>query len=222
VDIQLGKKVISSDGKHVGHVDSLVVDYNTHDIQSIISRSGVMLTVDRIIPIEAVGQVDNDGDVHLTMPAVEVEQQQRFAEREFRTATPEELMPMPQTWMSGTGQTPIYFGTATDSLGYRDDTPFFSNAPLSPPDVEVESNLPEESTRINSGTDVVGIDGKKIGTVDDVVYSADGRVTGFVVKAGFLFHHDIDVPGNWIEEISPDRVRLRVTADQANETHDAT
>jgi len=220
VDIELGKKVISSDGEHVGHVDSLVVDYNTHDVQSIISRSGVMLTVDRIIPVETVNRIDDEGDVHLTLAAAEVEQQQKFVEREFLAATPEELEPMPVTWATGTGQTPYYYYPPTSSHGFRDDTPFFGTAPLAPPDVEVESNLPENATRLGKGTDVVGSDGKKIGTVEDVVYSDDGSVTGFMVKAGFLFHHDIDVPADWIESISDDKVRLRVTADQANETHD--
>jgi len=220
MDIKLGKKVISSDGEHVGNVDSLVMDYNTREVQSIICRSGVLLTVDRIIPLEAVNMLDDEENVHLSMTAGQVEQQQRFVEREFRAATPEELEPMPVTWATGTGQAPYYFYPPTDSLGYRDDAPFFSNAPLAPPEVEVESNLPENATRIDAGTDVVGSDGKKIGVVDDVLFSEDGDVTGFVVKAGFLFHHDVDVPADWIESVTDDKVRLRVTADQADEMHD--
>jgi sporulation protein YlmC with PRC-barrel domain len=155
------------------------------------------------------------------MPSDEVDRQQEFVQREFRAASPDELEPMPVTWATGTGQAPFYFYPATDSLGYRDDAPFFSNAPLAPPDVEVESNLPENSTRLSSGTDVVGSDGNKIGTVEDVTYSEDGSLTGFVVKAGFLFHHEVNVPADWIESVSDDRVRLRVTADQASEAHGA-
>ncbi|HEX3722597.1 MAG TPA: PRC-barrel domain-containing protein [Nitrolancea sp.] len=221
MDIQLGKKVISSDGKHVGNVDSLVMDYDTHELQSVVCHSGVLLTVDRIIPVQAVESLDGDGNLLLGMPSDEVDRQQEFVQREFRAASPDELEPMPVTWATGTGQAPFYFYPATDSLGYRDDAPFFSNAPLAPPDVEVESNLPENSTRLSSGTDVVGSDGNKIGTVEDVTYSEDGSLTGFVVKAGFLFHHEVNVPADWIESVSDDRVRLRVTADQASEAHGA-
>src|SRR6185437_2686410 len=100
-NIELGTKIVSSDGKDVGKVDSLVLDYNTREVQSIICRSGVLLTVDRIIPLEAVNMLDDEENVHLSMTAGQVEQQQRFVEREFRAATPEELEPMPVTWATG-------------------------------------------------------------------------------------------------------------------------
>jgi len=220
MDVELGKKVISSDGKQVGKVDSIVMDYNTREMQSIICRSGMLLTVDRIIPLDAVAQLDEDGNVILSLTADDAEKQQRFVQREFRAATPDEMEPMPVTWATGTGQAPFYFYPATDALGYRDDTPFFSNAPLAPPDVEVESNLPENATRLGTGTSVVSSDGHKLGTVEDVEYNPEGDLTGFIVKAGFLFHHDVDVPASWIESVTSDEVKLRVTADQANETHD--
>lgn len=216
--IELGTKIVSSDGEHVGKVDSLVLDYNTREVQSIICRSGVLLTTDRIIPIGMVDKRDADGNLLLNISAAEVKKQQEFVEREFRTMSPDEVGPMPVTWATGTGQTPYYFYTATDSLGYRDDTPFFSNAPLAPPDVEVESNLPENATRLDSGSDVIGSDGKKLGTVENVTYTEDGDITSFIVKAGFLFHHDIDIPAEWISSVSDEGVHLTVTADQAEAT----
>jgi sporulation protein YlmC with PRC-barrel domain len=217
-DIELGTKIVSSDGEHVGKVDSLVLDYNTHEVQSIVCRSGFLLTTDRIIPIGMVDQRDADGNLMLNITADQVKEQQQFVEREFRTMSPNEVEPMPVTWATGTGQAPYYFYPATDSLGYRDDTPFFSNAPLAPPDVEVESNLPENATRLNSGSDVIGSDGKKLGTVENITYTQDGDITSFVVKAGFLFHHDVDVPAEWISSVSDDGVHLTVTADQADAT----
>ncbi|HVB63428.1 MAG TPA: PRC-barrel domain-containing protein [Nitrolancea sp.] len=220
MEIHLGKKVISSDGKHVGHVDSLVIDDMTHDVQSIISRSGVMLTVDRIIPIEAVGQVDSDGNVHLTMQATEADQQQQFVDHAFRVANPDELNELPQSWMSVTGQMPIFFGTGNATLGYNNDSSILRSSPIDSSEMKVDSNLPEWEGLLGSGTDVVGSDGKKIGTVDDVTYSEDGKITGFMVKAGFLFHHDVRLPADWIESVVSGKVRLNVTADQAKETHD--
>ncbi|HVX31079.1 MAG TPA: PRC-barrel domain-containing protein [Nitrolancea sp.] len=214
--IELGTKIVSSDGKDVGKVDSLVLDYNTREVQSIICRSGVLLTTDRIIPIGLIGTRDADGNLMLTITADEVKKQQAFVEREFRTMSPDEVGPMPVTWATGTGQAPYYFYPATDSLGYRDDAPFFSNAPLAPPDVEVESNLPENATRLDSGSDVFGSDDKKLGTVETVTYTQEGDITSFVVKAGFLFHHDVTIPAEWISSVSNDGVRLTVTADQAD------
>ena len=220
MEIELGKKVFSSDGKHVGHVDSLVIDYNTRDIQSIISRSGVMLSVDRIIPLEAVDSIDDEHDVHLSISADEVKRQQQFMEREFRVANQDETKDMPQTWLAASGQMPLYYGVGDATLGYNNDSTIYRTSALDAPDMEVESNLPEWEGRLDSGTDVVGSDGKKIGTVEDVDYDATGKLTGFVVKAGFLFHHDVSIPMNWIESIAADTVILNITADQAKKTHD--
>ncbi|HEX7101097.1 MAG TPA: PRC-barrel domain-containing protein [Nitrolancea sp.] len=217
-NIELGIKIVSSDGEHVGKVDSLVLDYNTREVQSIICRSGFLLTTDRIISIGMVDQRDADGNLVLNITADQVKEQQQFVEREFRAMSPDEVGPTPVTWATGTGQAPYYFYPATDSLGYRDDAPFFSNAPLAPPDVEVESNLPENASRLDSGSDVVGSDGKKLGTVEDVTYTENGDITSFVVKAGFLFHHDVNIPAEWISSISDDVVHLTVTADEADAT----
>jgi len=217
-NIELGTKIVSSDGKDVGKVDSLVLDYNTREVQSIICRSGFLLTTDRIIPIGMVDKRDADGNLMLNISAAQVQEQQEFIERKYRTMTADEVGPMPVTWATGTGQAPYYFYPPTDALGYRDDTPFFSNAPVEPPNVEVESNLPETATRLDSGSDVVGSDGKKLGTVENVTYTEDGDITSFVVKAGFLFHHDVDIPAEWISSVSDDGVHLTVTADQADAT----
>lgn len=213
--IELGTKIISSDGEDVGKVDSLVLDYNTREVQSILCRSGFLLTTDRIIPIGMIDRPDADGNLRLNITAAEVKKQQAFVEREYQRMSPDEVGPLPVTWATGTGQAPYYFYPPTDSLGYRDDAPFFSNAPLAPPNVEIDSNLPENATRLDSGSDVFGSDGKKLGTIENVTYTQDGDITSFVVKAGFLFHHDIDIPSEWISSVSDEGVHLTVTADQA-------
>src|SRR6185437_4821565 len=83
-NIELGTKIVSSDGEDVGKVDSLVLDYNTREVQSIICRSGFLLTTDRIIPIGMVNKRDADGNLRLNITADEVKVQQEFVEREYR------------------------------------------------------------------------------------------------------------------------------------------
>jgi uncharacterized protein YrrD len=68
---------------------------------------------------------------------------------------------------------------------------------------------------IESGTDVVGSDGDKVGSVDDVLFDAEGRITGFIVRAGFLFKHDVMIPIERVAEIGHDQIHLNVTGDQA-------
>ena len=117
--------------------------------------------------------------------------------------------------MNAAGAPSVFWAYGTEPLGYTNEAPYFAEAPSNPPVDEVQSNLPEQSVLVNEGTDVVGSDGEKIGTVDQVAYTPDGDIDGFVVKAGFIFHNDVRIPGNWIEEISGDIVTLNVTSDEA-------
>ena len=215
VEIKLGKPVMSSNGKHVGDVDSLVVDYNTKDVMSVIVKSGVLFSTDRIVPVESFERVDDDGTVYLNLTEEEAANQEEFVRQEFTAANPGDYPYTDEAWVSGTGQPSVFWAYGTAPMGYTSRAPFFAEAPVNPPEVEVKTNLPERSVRIGHGTDVVGSDGKKIGTVDEVDYTEDGEVDGFVVKAGFLFHHDVRIPGDWINEVNGDLVTLTVPANQA-------
>ncbi len=223
VDIKLGSRVYSTNGRHVGNVDSLVVDYNTKDVTSIIVRSGVFLATDRIFPVETFDSIDDDGAVHLNLNDEEAENEQEFVKRDYVAWDPNNSM-YPYTdeaWVSGTGQPSVFWAYGTAPLGYSGSAPFFAEAPTDAPVEEVETNLPEQSVLVNKGTDVVGKDGEKIGTVDEVLYDSQGEIDGFVVRAGFLFHHDVHIPGDLIDEVSGEVVTLNVTSDQAEQYNHA-
>ena len=64
------------------------------------------------------------------------------------------------------------------------------------------------ATRVQTGTDVYGSDGEKIG---DVAGIADKY---FVIEKGFLFTTDIYVPMSAITSVDDDRVTLAMTKDQ--------
>ena len=42
-----------------------------------------------------------------------------------------------------------------------------------------------------------------------------GNIAAFVVKAGFLFKHDVRVPRSWVAEVDDKRVLLNLTGDEA-------
>lgn len=216
--IKLGSRVMSRNGEHVGNVDSLVVDYNTKDVMSIIVRSGVFFHTDRIIPVESFDRVDADGTVYLKLTEQEADQHEEFVQQRFTAADPADYPYTDEGWVAGTGQPSVYWAYGTAPLGYSSNAPFFAEAPINPPEIEVRNNLPEQAARISTGTEVVGSDGQKIGTVDEVAYSQEGEVDGIVVKAGFLFHHDLRIPSDWIDEVTGDTVTLTVTSDQAEQS----
>jgi uncharacterized protein YrrD len=71
---------------------------------------------------------------------------------------------------------------------------------------------------ISHGTEVVASDGRKVGTVAEIFVTPDGKVTGFVVKAGFLFKRDVVIPIEWVAEIGEKHIRLKMTADDTEES----
>ena len=223
MDLKLGKKVVSVDGRHVGHADAFVLDYNTRNVQHIVVRSGLLLEHDRLIDRELVDHVDDEGTISLSIPVEQIKKQPEFFEREFVVAKQHDLSDMPDEWVgSGTGAPPVYFGTGSDSLGYGRGEPFYGSAPVIPPETQFQRNIDVEDVVVDSGTAVVTSDDKTIGHVGEISYAPDGSMTGFVVRAGHVFHHDVDIPAAWIKVIGADHVRLSVTSAEVSEPHPAT
>lgn len=218
MELGFRKPVMSRDGRHIGHVDGLILKYNTHDVESFIVQSGVLLEHDRLVSREFVDSIEPDGTVTLKVTLDEVKRLPEFVEREFVIAKSHDLGGMPDEWVAmGTGSPPVYFGTESDSLGYGRTEPFYGAVPVIPPEVMIESNVPFEDVVLDEDTDVLGSDGRKIGTVDEVHYGPDGRITGFVVKAGFLLRYDVEIPADWVESVGEQHVRLRVSAENVRE-----
>ncbi len=222
MELKLGKKVVSADGQHVGHADAFVLDYYTRNVQQIVVRSGLLLEHDRLIDRQLVDHVDADGTIALSIPVDKIKKQPEFFDREFVVAKPHEMAEMPDEWVgSGTGAPPVYFGIGTDSLGYSRAEPFFGAAPIVPPGTEFQTNINTEDVVIDSGTAVVTSDGKTIGHVDEISYAPDGSMTGFVVRAGHIFHHDVRIPAAWIKAVGAGHVGLNVTSAELGEPHPA-
>src|SRR5690606_26671170 len=129
--------------------------------------------------------------VHLNVSSETVDQSPEFFEANFIIPQEEDLAWLPHAWVAsqGTGAPILYGGEY--GQGYDPNTGLIETAPLDPPVVETESNLRDDTVVIDEGTNVVDRSGDKIGTVDEIVYDEDGTVAGFVVKAGFILHHDI-------------------------------
>lgn len=216
-EIEMGKPVVSRDGKHIGDVDRLVVDPKTGEIVQLIVKKGVILSTDRIVERGAIQQIDPDGTLRLDVMSDSVDEQlPEFVETRYITPREDELRAASASWVAGPrlGESILW---APDYLGqgYDPHGSLFEAAPVVAPIEEVRSNIDEDMVLIDAGTDVIDRSGEKVGTVDEVVYNEDGELTEFVVKAGLLFHHDVHVPADWVESITADSVQLRVTAEEA-------
>lgn len=223
--INLGAKVVTSDGTDVGKIDRLVVDPRSDRMQEFVVRKGFFVEHDVIIPIgEVEDRVGNDDDstVHLRMTADQVKQLPEFVETSYMAA-PDGMYPglfgdsIGTAGATGGGflwPAPIYEPAAQGSLG-RAGLP--ADAPLSDGSGSnaVAPGMMGDRLResrpgnvfLTTGTDVKTRGGDKVGTVDELVVDPErGKVTEMIVKKGLFGGKEIRIPTQFIDEIDDDAV----------------
>lgn len=219
--IDIGKEVIASDGEKIGKVDRLVLDSDTNNLSKFIVHKGMFWSEDKIVDLELVSEVDGDGNIHLTVPSDDEDTMPVFIEETHRVATDEETSALGYSAFVGTAPyAPIMYAPGGASGQYRPGSgPFFDTAETGGV-LEQRTNLPEDSMTIDKGTEVVGSDGDKVGEVEEIRMDADGKTTGFVVKSGFIFTKDVEIPMDLVDHISGVHIALKVTADEAKRMHE--
>lgn len=215
--IDLGKDVIASDGEKVGLVDRLVLDSETQNLTKFVVHKGMFWSEDRIVDLDLVSNLDSEGNVHLRVPSDDEDTMPPFVEDTFRVAEEEEARNLGYGAYFGTAPyAPIWFAPGGTGGQYRPGSKtFFDAGEASSGTLERRSNLPEDSYTIDKGTEVVGRDGDKIGEVDELLIDENGNPTGFVVKSGFIFTHDVEIPMDAVDHMSGAHVMLRITGDEA-------
>ncbi|MBA2521515.1 MAG: PRC-barrel domain-containing protein [Chloroflexia bacterium] len=216
--IEFGHDVYSSDDKKLGTVVGLVMDAENQTVRGLVLGEGLFNQDERLVDISAVA-TSNDERVSLNMTDDAAAALPRFLKEEYieRPREAPDALIMPAAGVGG----PIFYDSSVTASGYTDypgNNSFFDPAPIDPPVVETRSNLDETEVILKKGTDVVGSDGEKVGTVNDIRFDNDGRLAGFVVKAGFLFTHDISIPASAVSEVDDNRVQLNITSEQAKGT----
>lgn len=218
--VEFGDDVYSSDGAKLGTVAGVVMNSENHNVTGIVLGEGIFHNDQRLVDISAVASVDNAAKrVNLNTPESKAQAFPRFLTEEYiqkPREAPDTLI-MPAAGVGG----PIFYDSSVTATGYTDypgTDSFFEAAPLDPPVVETRSNLGELDVVLKHGTDVYGSDDKKVGTVDDIRFDEGGELAGFIVRAGFLFKHDVSIPGSAVSEIDDNRVQLNITSEQAEAT----
>jgi uncharacterized protein YrrD len=218
MEVELGKPVVTSDGEKVGTVDRLVIDPDSRTIREFLVQQGTLLTSDRIVEGSFVDRIDADGTVYLTLTEDQVESLPEFVEHHYHAPGDQELGAMPHAWIGGAGGAgggPLFWGPLGPGRGEAGRGLFFEPAPANPIPKEPDDSLREDEIVIDEGTNVLGRDGDKIGTVEEISYDANGKISGFTVKSGLIFSHDVHVPISWVDSIRTDAVQLSVTAEEA-------
>jgi uncharacterized protein YrrD len=216
VEIRLGAAVVTSDGAEVGKVDRIVVEPDTQEFLEIVVHKGFWFSEDRIIAMEHIDHVNDDGAIVLNIDRQRAGTLPPFAMQEYRVAKVADIgsYPMP----GGTGSSmvePILWresrheGQLQDASAAR-----YEHAVLESSAVEARSNLPFAAISITDGTDVIDSAHEKLGEVDELLYDEQGHISGFVMRAGFFHREKVAIPVDIVAGITHEYVRLSITGDE--------
>jgi uncharacterized protein YrrD len=79
---------------------------------------------------------------------------------------------------------------------------------------------PDDMVRptVSPGTPILDSDGEEVGHVHDMDFAADtGAPTRLVLRKGFIFKEETEIPVSMIQDISDDGVMLNVTKAQVQQ-----
>ena len=190
-DIDIGADVYGVDGKKLGTVQYVIVRPPEMRVTDIVVSTGALLGRDVVVPVDRILDV-TDGDVVLSIGKDELKAYPDYVEVNYEKPPP--------GWVPPTN---FYFPPAAVLLPPTAAVPEL---------VDVRVNAPPGTRGIREGMEVKTVDGHKVGTIDklDIDIETD-RITGFVVKEGFLFTRDTRIPVGDVKELRDDEVILKLT-----------
>lgn len=195
-----GTRIESADGDHLGDVDRLVIDPSGRQITHVVVRKGIFFPDDRVIPVDTIAHAD-EAAVRLR-ESVDADQLPPFEEGHY--------VGLDEATLRELG----HAGADAYAWAYPlNPSPVFPRYPTYPPTakVDVERNVPDDSAIVEPGTDVVTIDGEKLGTIREIRTDEFGALSHVTVDPGLLQAETL-IPAHWIRKIDDDRVEIGVGA----------
>lgn len=196
--------VTTQEGTDIGHIDRVVLDPRTKAVTHVVVRKGVLLTEDKVIPIDLIESATEDrvtirtaGDLE-TLPPFE---EKHFVQAEEGAAGSAPGDAPALNWYSPMGPLP--------PIGWA--------GPAAAPTVETERNIPEGTVPLKTGAKVIAADGKEVGRVEGVITaSPQDRATEIVVARGGLLRKKRKkrLPIRWVEEVREGEVHLTVASSE--------
>jgi sporulation protein YlmC with PRC-barrel domain len=212
LEVNLGARVRSSDGKSLGKVDELVVDADTNTLAYLVIDKG-KLHDGRLVAINLIDRTDHEG-VLLTVDKNAAEELPAFIREEFvqiRGNASYGVATGGQVDVGGTGNNWMIYGSSGGQYAHTGSGSLFMSAPIGNIVSEEVSSIEESDIVLSEGTRVVDNDGQTIGHIDEILFDEQRHPSGFIVRAGHLKHHEVRVPNEWVEGMAHDHIRLKVT-----------
>jgi uncharacterized protein YrrD len=202
MDFDFGADVRRPDGEKLGELRHVVYDPDTTQIVYLVVEHSGFEGREVLVPIGAVEGADDDA------VTLELSRQQFDSLRDFVTdrnvAPPPDAANITEDEITEPVNVPdvppVGAATGVESIAFT-------------PIVQEIRHIPGRDEVIDGNSVVWATDGE-VGKVRVVeMNDQTERITGFVVEKGLIFHHDLFVPIDWVENIRPEVIVLNV--DQA-------
>jgi uncharacterized protein YrrD len=204
--VDLGARVRTSDGQDVGVVDKLIFDPATERVRAIAVRRGFILHHDVEVPVDDL-RAGPGGELRLIRGADQVGDLAPFDESSYTSPPLDFVAPVgipsvgvawPVGFGGGPSQAPVESGV---DAAIRE---------------EIASSLYArdfENEVVGEGSAVRSRDGEKVGEVHRLAFEAEtGLLRSLVVRRGFLFTEDVELPATAIASVGDEVVYLNVDA----------
>jgi len=201
---RIGEEVFGRDGK-LGELSRVVVDPETHDVTYVVVRHGTLRSSERLLPVAALES--QDGEAYADITGDDFEQLQLFDLTHYRAPDPDYTGPPGFDAAAAGGantQLDAYvalgpltaMGAAARVMGFPggEASAIARDAPLPP--------------SVAEGDDVLDRDGEKVGEIETLELDGDGHPVRLVVRRGFLFSTETDVPPELIGSVREGAVTL--------------
>lgn len=197
---------MSSDGEHVGDVKHLILDPETEELKSLVVEHGMINRESKTVPAALVDQSDSKM-VSLRISQEEFELLPDFISAEYTAPPPGYTVPL--SYPGGGLLWPINYTPAAPPAGS-------SEAMMQEADRDRLRERDADNAVIDTDSDVMSRDGEKIGEVEalsmDTITGKPGR---FVVRKGFFFTENLELPVSTIASLDDGIVTLNLDKDEA-------
>jgi uncharacterized protein YrrD len=206
--VELGSRVRTRDGEDAGTIDKLVLDPATGEVKCAVVRKGRILSNDVEVPIEAITTGAGDA-VEIGYTKDEMDRLPEFVESSYTNPPPDYASPYGYPiggvlWPTG------YVGPFPSAVWGLDD-----DRPVDRDEAALLRERELTNAVVDEGSDVRSYDDEKVGEVHRIEFDTrTGRPTRLVMRKGFLFTHDVNLPADVIQSVDDGIVLLKLTKDE--------
>ena len=198
-------RVVTADGKAVGHIDRVVIDPRTREVTHVVVQKGLLFTEDKVLPISLISGATDD-EVILREDVGDLESLPDYEETSYTPLDEYERTQLrDEDYIA-----PLYWYPPYPGLGWGTYPAAFA-APRYI--VHTVENIPEGTVALKEGAKVISADGQHVGNVEQVLTDPEAdRATHIVISQGLLLKNRKIIPTTWVASLNDDEVRLAVGA----------